>query len=212
KIVIQGFGFGSTQGTSSVKFFNNKTATVSAWGPNYVTAIVPTGATTGNVTVTVGTVTSNGVSFTVGSAPIISSISPSTSSPPQPVVINGSFFGALMQDSYVSFNGQIARPTFWSSARIVTPVPYNVGGGGPVTVVVNNIASNAVTFTASYGETISGRVTRSSDGTPVVGAQVQIYSLAQSVVSATTASDGSYSLAVSSEMLAGLPNNTPFTV
>src|SRR5262249_15227706 len=64
KIVIQGFGFGSTQGTSSVKFFNNKTATVSAWGPNYVTAIVPTGATTGNVTVTVGTVTSNGVSFT----------------------------------------------------------------------------------------------------------------------------------------------------
>jgi len=212
KIVIQGSGFGSTQGTSSVTFYNRKTATISAWGPNYITAYVPSGASTGSVTVTVAGTTSNGVTFTPGGAPIISSISPSTSSPPQPVVITGSFFGALMQDSYVSFNGAIARPTSWSSTQIVTPVPYNVGVGGPVTVVVNNIASNAVTFTAYYGETISGKVSRSSDGTPVVGAQVQISSLAQSPVSTTTASDGSYSLVVSSEQLTGLPNNTPFTV
>jgi YD repeat-containing protein len=210
KIFIQGAGFGSTQGT--VTFFSNKTATISAWGPNYITAIVPSGATTGNVTVTAGGTTSNGVPFTVGTAPIISSISPSTSSPPQPVVITGSFFGALMQDSYVSFNGQIARPTSWSSTQIVTPVPYNIGAGGPVTVVVATHASNAVTFTPNYGATISGKVSRSSDGTPVVGAQVQISSLAQSPVSTTTAADGSYSLVVSSEQLVGLPNNTPFNV
>jgi YD repeat-containing protein len=210
KIVIQGAGFGSTQGT--VTFFSNKTATISAWGPNYITAIVPTGATTGNVTVTVGGATSNGLPFTVASAPIISSIIPNTSSPPQPVVITGSFFGALMQDSYVKFNGIVARPTSWSSTRIVTPVPYNIGAGGPVIVYVNNVASNSVSFTANYWATISGSVTRSSDGTPVVGAQVQISSLAQTPVSATTAGDGSYSLAVSPEQLVGLPNNTPFTV
>jgi YD repeat-containing protein len=212
KIFIQGSGFGSTQGTSTVTFNSGKTATIAAWGPNYITAYVPSGASTGNVTVTVAGTTSNGVTFTPGSAPIISSISPSTSSPPQPVVITGSFFGALMQDSYVSFNGLIARPTSWSSTQIVTPVPYNVGAGGPVTVVVATHASNPVTFTASYGETISGKVSRSSDGTPVVGAQVQISSLAQSLVSTTTAGDGSYSLVVSSEQLVGLPNNTPFTV
>jgi YD repeat-containing protein len=208
KIVIQGAGFGSTQGT--VTFFSNKTATISAWGPNYITAIVPSGATTGNLAVTTGGATSNGVPFTVGTAPIISSISPNTSSPPQPVVITGSFFGALMQDSYVKFNGIAARPTFWSSTSIVTPVPYGVGGGGPVIVTVNNIASNSVTFTANYWGTISGKVTRSSDGAPVVGAQVQAVGVINP--STTTAADGSYSLAVSAEQLVGLPNNSPFDI
>jgi len=194
KIVIQGSGFGSTQGTSKVTFNSGKTATISAWGPNYITPIVPSGATTGNITVTVATTTSNGALFTVGSAPIITSISPTTGAPPSPVVITGSFFGAFMQDSYVSFNGAIARPNSWSSASIVTPVPYNATAG-PVTVVVAGIASNGLTFTPNYGATISGKVTRSSDGSAVVGAQVQAFeSYSQTTLSTTTAADGSYAL------------------
>jgi YD repeat-containing protein len=210
-IVIQGSGFGSIQGTNTVKFFNGKTATISAWGPNYITAIVPTGATTGNVTVTVAGTTSNGVPFTVGSAPIITSIFPNTGAPPSPVVITGSFFGAFMQSSYVSFNGTIARPTSWSTTSIVTPVPYNVPAG-PVTVVVNNIASNGVTFTPNYLATIAGKVTRSSDGSPVVGAQVQAFlSYTQQTYSTTTAADGSYTLSsLSTLALGGLPNNWPY--
>jgi YD repeat-containing protein len=214
KIVIQGAGFGSTQGT--VTFFSNKTATISAWGPNYITAIVPSGATTGNVTVTAGGTTSNGVPFTVGSAPTISSISPNSGMPSSPVVITGSFFGALMQDSLVAFTGGsgpvYARPTSWNSTRIVTPVPYNVAAG-PVTVIVSNISSNGVTFTPNYSAVIAGAVTRSIDGTPIVGAQVQaIQNYEQLSYSATTATDGSYSLIVPAEQYYWDMNNYPYDV
>src|SRR5246500_2499497 len=58
--------FGSTQGTSTVTF-NGTAATVTSWSATSIATSVPTGATTGNVVVTVGGVASNGVSFTVSS-------------------------------------------------------------------------------------------------------------------------------------------------
>src|SRR5690349_8277537 len=63
-ITITGSGFGSTQGTSTVKF-NGTTATATSWSATSIVATVPTGATTGNVVVTVSGVASNGKSFTV---------------------------------------------------------------------------------------------------------------------------------------------------
>ena len=67
-VTITGTNFGTTQGTSTVKF-NGTTATPTSWTNTSITAPVPTGATTGNVTVTVGGQASNGVLFTVGTAP-----------------------------------------------------------------------------------------------------------------------------------------------
>ena len=65
-VTINGSGFGATQGTSTVKFFNNITATVIFWSDTAIQVQVPVGATTGMVTVTTVGGTSNGVSFTVG--------------------------------------------------------------------------------------------------------------------------------------------------
>lgn len=64
--VITGTSFGGTQGTSTVTL-NGVTAPVVAgsWGSNSITVQVPTGATTGNVVVTVSGQASNGVTFTV---------------------------------------------------------------------------------------------------------------------------------------------------
>ncbi len=64
-VVIAGGNFGATQGTSKVYFNGTLATTVTAWGPNSITANVPAGTTTGNVTVVVNSVTSNGVLFTV---------------------------------------------------------------------------------------------------------------------------------------------------
>ncbi len=73
---------------------------------------VPSGATTGNVVVTVGGVASNGVSFTVtAAAPSISSLSPTSGAVGTAVTITGTNFGATQGTSTVTFNGTAATPT-----------------------------------------------------------------------------------------------------
>jgi IPT/TIG domain-containing protein len=69
-VTITGTGFGSTQGSSTVSF-NGTTGTPcgTCWSATSISVLVPTGATTGNVVVTVGGVASNGVGFTVTTVP-----------------------------------------------------------------------------------------------------------------------------------------------
>ena len=63
-LTVNGTNFGGSQGTSAVKF-NGVAASVSSWNNTQIGASVPSSATTGPVTVTVGSNTSNGVTFTV---------------------------------------------------------------------------------------------------------------------------------------------------
>ena len=68
-VTITGTNFGATQGTSTVTF-NGTTATPTSssnWSASSIVVPVPTGATTGNVVVTVGGVASNAMTFTVTS-------------------------------------------------------------------------------------------------------------------------------------------------
>jgi len=64
-VTIAGSGFGASQGSSTVTFNGTAAATASAWSATSITVAVPSGATTGNVVVTVGGQASNGVGFTV---------------------------------------------------------------------------------------------------------------------------------------------------
>jgi hypothetical protein len=63
-VTITGNFFSATQGVGVVTF-NGVSAAVLAWGNQSITVTVPSGATTGNVVVTRGSLVSNGVSFTV---------------------------------------------------------------------------------------------------------------------------------------------------
>ena len=63
-LTITGTNFGSAQSTSTVTF-NGTVATVTSWSATSIATSVPTGATTGNVVVTVNGVASKGVAFTV---------------------------------------------------------------------------------------------------------------------------------------------------
>src|SRR6267154_2029735 len=64
-ITITGTNFGATQGTSTVMFNGVAAAAASAWSTTSITVLVPVGATTGNVVVTVLGTASNGWAFTV---------------------------------------------------------------------------------------------------------------------------------------------------
>ena len=67
-VQISGSNFGSQQGSSTVTF-NGTAASIAKWSDSAIVAKVPSGATSGNVVVTVGSSTSNGVNFSVVTLP-----------------------------------------------------------------------------------------------------------------------------------------------
>jgi hypothetical protein len=146
-VTITGTNFGASQGTSTVTF-NGTAATPTSWSATSIVVPMPSGATTGNVVVTVGSQASNGVAFTVIIPPSITSLSPTAGLVGTSVTITGTSFGASQGNSTVSFNGSAATPTSWSATSIVVPVP-NSATTGNVVVTVGGLASNGVTFTVA---------------------------------------------------------------
>jgi RHS repeat-associated protein len=138
-ITVTGNGFGTTQGTVS---FNNVAATtISSWTDSQIIANVPTGATTGAVKVTVGSVSSIGnPTYTVGPASV-TGVSPAGGLPGTQFQISGSGFGATQGTSSVSINGSIATVGPWSDMLITATVPSSATSGA-VKVTVGGLASN----------------------------------------------------------------------
>ena len=147
-VTITGSNFGATQGTSTVKF-NGTSATPTSWTATSIVVPVPSGATTGNVVVTVSGVGSNGVNFTVNTpAPSITSLNPSSGLVGSSVTITGANFGATQGASSVKFNGTTAPITSWSATSIVAQVPTGATTGS-VVVTIGGVASNGVAFTVT---------------------------------------------------------------
>jgi hypothetical protein len=71
-VTITGTNFGLIQGASIVSF-NGTAATPTSWSSSSITVPVPSGATAGNVVVTVGGIASNGIIFTVQSVGFVAS-------------------------------------------------------------------------------------------------------------------------------------------
>jgi YD repeat-containing protein len=140
-VTINGANFGATQGTSTVTF-NGTTATPISWSATSIVVSVPSGATTGNVVVTVGGLQASFSNFTVTAGPGITSASPNWGSVGTVVTITGSGFGATQGSSTVMFYGVTATPTAWSTTQIVVPVP-NQAQSGQITVSVGGAFANA---------------------------------------------------------------------
>ena len=144
-VTITGTNFGTSQGTSAVTF-SGTAATPTSWNNTSIIAPVPAGATTGNVVVTVGGVTSNAIAFIVSTPPSITSLNPTSGAAGTSITIAGTNFGATQGTSTVTFNGTAATPTNWSATSIVVPVPAGAITGN-VVVTVAGMASNGVNFT-----------------------------------------------------------------
>ncbi len=123
--------------------------------------------------------------------PVITSVSPATGGSGTSVTVTGAGFGASQGTSTAKFNGTAASPTSWSSTSIAVPVPSGATTGS-VVVTVSGIPSNPATFTVTGN--LSGTVTRQSDGTAISGATVQVLQNRAVIATATTASNGTYSV------------------
>ena len=150
-VTITGSQFGSTQGQSVN--FNGVSASISSWSATSITAYVPAGTSSGNVTVTTGTnLTSNGVSFTVPL--IVTGLNTNSGPVGAPVTITGTGFGAAQGSSTVTFNGATAVISSWSASGISVTVPSGATSGN-IVVTVSGASSNGANFTVLPAPVIS---------------------------------------------------------
>jgi len=132
QITIDGTGFSTNPGSNTVKI-NGVTATVVSATQTQLIVTIPTGATSGTITVQVGTsqISVPGT-FTVTpaqSAPTISGFSPSQGSAGTPVTISGTGFATAAANDVVLINGVQAPVTSAGSTSLTITVPANVGSG-----------------------------------------------------------------------------------
>ena len=164
-VLITGANFGSSQGSSTVSF-NGTSATPTSWSATAITAPVPTGAATGNVVVTVNSVASNGLLFTVPPPPYISGLSPNSGPVGTSVIIAGTNFGMTQGSSTVTLNGASLSPTNWTDTSIAIVVPLDATTGNIIIVTAYGGASNAAEFmvVASTGTATPGNLNAASYG------------------------------------------------
>ena len=142
QVQINGSGFGSSQGSSTVAFYPySQNGTVLSWSDTQITTTVPSTTVTGGVKVTVGGVASNTTVDFVVPAPQITSISPSSGIVGTQVTVTGSGFQTTVGSSHLWIGGPYATIVSWSNTQIVATV---VTGAvtGPVSVNINGITSN----------------------------------------------------------------------
>ena len=137
-VTISGVGFSTTVSANIVKF-NGVTATVSAATATTLVTKVPTGATTGPITVTVGTkVATSATPFTIttvpdNGVPVITSFTPKIGLPGAAVSIVGNNFSTTPANNFVFFNRMQATVGATTLTTINTSVPA-AATSGPIKV------------------------------------------------------------------------------
>ncbi|MDE3073837.1 MAG: IPT/TIG domain-containing protein [Chloroflexota bacterium] len=144
-ITITGSDFGATNDGSAQVTFSGTHASYSSWSDTSIAATVPTGATSGPVTVTRYGVTSNDQPFTLIGQPTISGISPASGPAGTVVTITGTNFGPSQSNSTVDFNGVVVTPVSWSDTQIVVAAPDGVFTG-PIEVTVAALTAASTPF------------------------------------------------------------------
>ena len=145
-ITLTGTGLG---GATSVSFNGTATASFNVTSSTSMTAVVPNGATTGNVVVTTGGGASNGVMFTVQPpAPVVSSLSPTSGPAGTVVTVTGTNLTGTTTLTLDGFG--ITGFTVVNGTTLTFTVPAgSIPGAGPVVVSTPSGNSPGVTFTVT---------------------------------------------------------------
>lgn len=144
-VTIYGTGFSATPASNTVKF-NGTTATVLTASTTILTATVPSGATTGSISVTVGANTATSfTSFTVGSggAPTLSTVAPSVANYGTTLTLTGTNYDPTPINNRVAFTAAMGAVATATSTNITVPVP-STAQTGPISVsTISGTATSA---------------------------------------------------------------------
>jgi hypothetical protein len=146
-IALTGSNFGTTQGTSAVTF-NGAKATASAWSNTGITVTIPGAATTGNLVVTVGGQSSNGIPFTVQPATSITGMNPASGPPGTTVTLTGQNLLDAEGLGTVWLSG-ISLPMLNPSNTSVQVVIPSGAATGTIDLHVNGVGNYTPTFTVT---------------------------------------------------------------
>ncbi|MBC7882256.1 MAG: IPT/TIG domain-containing protein [Anaerolineae bacterium] len=166
-VTITGANF---NGATSVTF-NGTTSSFVVDNTAQIRATVPSGATSGQITVTTptGSATSTDTyTVTAAGSPTISSFSPLSGPVGTPVVITGSNFTSA---SAVNFNGTTAAFTVNSSTQITATVPSGATTGTISVTTSGGTATSAINFTVTSS---TPTITSFSPTSGPIGTQVLI--------------------------------------
>ena len=146
-VTITGTNCGATQGSSTVSFNGIIATSITSWSATQIVALVPTGATTGPLSVTVSTVTSTSNPTISVYNPVITSITPPAAQPGTTVTISGTGLSPSGASSAVlQFNGTtVYFWTSWTNSSITLTVP--AATSGPVTLQIGGATSAPIQFT-----------------------------------------------------------------
>jgi hypothetical protein len=157
-------------GATAVRFNNVSASSLSVGSSTLITATVPTGASTGKISVTTpsGTATSL-ADFTVVAAPAITSFQP-TSGPRGTVVtiLGSNFSGFGYTTTAVTFNGVAASFSVSTSTQITATVPPTATTGPIRVTTIGGTGASAASFVVT-GITHARSVSLSRSGMRVSG-------------------------------------------
>lgn len=149
EVTITGSNFSSIRESNIVEF-NGIQAQVRSATTTEIVATVPSGATDGFITVTLGTQTAttdpDTFDVTATPTPNITSFEPTSGYPGQSVKIRGSNFSVTPSDNAVEFNGTQADVTAASMTELTAIIPDGATDG-PISVTVEGqTGSSSTTF------------------------------------------------------------------
>lgn len=152
-VTITGTNFSATSANNIVKF-NGTVATVSAAMGTQLTVVVPAGATSGNISVSVNNASATSVDeFTVISdgspAVTLGGFSPSSGAVGSSVTLTGTNFSATAANNSVTFNGISAVVTGATTTQLTVTVPLGASTGKIAVTVNGNTATSAENFTVT---------------------------------------------------------------
>ncbi len=173
QVVIQGSGFSTTPGNNTVKF-HALAATVVSSTANQIVATVPSAATTGSISVTVGASTATSVqTFTIALPPTITNFTPSVIDRGSLVTLNGTNLNPVAGSTSIRVGGEpvaIAsltstratfNPPMSGSEQIQITTPYGIATSTIDLIVAPNTTTNidAVNILSSVGIVDNGVAT-----------------------------------------------------
>lgn len=154
-VTITGTGFGDNRANVEVRFNNVLTDQITFSSSTQISTMVPTGATTGAVSVKIGTKEAIGPDFTVREVvqvPEIAGVSVSRGLEGTMITITGTNFSADAALLNVSFNGTSASNiTAASTTEISVQVPIGAATG-PLSVTVGSQTVSGPNFTVETPE------------------------------------------------------------
>ncbi len=161
EITIEGKYFSSTADNKVT--LNGLDAEVTAANITTIKAIVPEGATSGDIVVTKNGMASNSLACTIVplDIPTLISISPEKGKVGQEVIITGKDFSTTPSENIVKFNGTEATVVESTETTITVIVPAGATTGN--VTVTRDRESNGVMFTVTISYNITVQITESGD-------------------------------------------------